>query len=106
MNRRLKIHDHETGAVLGSVVAPRVFAAVTNGRSDAAYLLAPGGTVLCVRPGGTPYLKSHEMAAARNSLNVPPDTRQKGETEPGIGETPEQADASDNPFRSKRDLLP
>jgi len=106
MDRRMTIVDHETGKVTGTADAPRVFAAVPNGKSDAAYLLGRDGQILCVRPSSAGYPKSNAMATARRTLRVPPESKPNVSPAPGVDDTENERPGPDNPFRSKRDARP
>ena len=105
-DRRVLVVDRDSGEVLHGIDADSVIATVTNVRDEAVYLLGRDGRVLCAKPVSVPYLRSQEVTAARQRLNLRPI---------GVAETARRAfiDASevaepvgDDPLRSRRDGQP
>ncbi len=105
-DRRVLVVDRDSGEVLHGIDADSVIATVTNVRDDAVYLLGRDGRVLCAKPVSVPYLRSQEVTAARQRLNLRPI---------GVAETARRAfiDASegaepvgDDPLRSRHDGQP
>ncbi len=100
---RLFVLDHEKGDRLGGVDAPGVTFAVSNGATDAAYLLGDGGRVYSVRLDKVPYLRRQQVMMARQQLNLPPS--EAGNNAP-VGPATRAADKPTDPFRSRHDTPP
>ncbi|MCH8966258.1 MAG: PQQ-like beta-propeller repeat protein [Planctomycetes bacterium] len=104
--RRLLLVDHDTGAVRADIEASDVALAVANLRDDSIYLLGADGRVLCARPAHHPHLKSREVTAARDRLNLPPVYAASGATRESAKRSEKSSRVDDDPLRSRLDTRP
>ncbi|RME36860.1 MAG: hypothetical protein D6788_10725 [Planctomycetota bacterium] len=101
-DRRFAVVDHDRGEVKQTIAVPDVDGAVSNPRTDFAYLFNRDGRVVCLKSDGATYLKRQQILAARRLLQKPPPPVQTAPVEKASANPPPQRRLRD-PFRSRLD---
>ena len=94
------------GLNIHGIDADSVIASVTNVRDESVYLLGQDGRVLCAKPVSVPYLRSQEVTAARQRLNLRPVGVAEAARRAFIDTSEGAEPVGDDPLRSRHDGQP
>ncbi len=104
--RQLMFVEADSGEVITRIDAPNLAGAVTNPDTQALFLVARDGRVLCARPADVPFLRHQRVSAERARLHLPADAGKARTGRKSAGESGPATGTESDPFRSRRDTQP